>query len=150
MMKILLPTDGSIYSENAARITKRIGNENTEFIILHVIADKGTGMKSWQKEGADLVLSTIENILVEIGFDISKIKKVVEEGSAPVKIVDVANNYDVDLIIMGNQGKSGLKKILGSVTAKVLEISDRLILVVPPNYSHSNINKISALKEVPQ
>ncbi|WP_370573598.1 universal stress protein [Methanomethylovorans sp.] len=144
MMKILLPTDGSIYSENAARITKRIANEDTEFIILHVLADKGMGMKSWQKEGADYILSSIEKILVEMGFDSYRIKKVVEEGNAPARIVEVANLYDVDLIVMGNQGKSGLKKILGSVTAKVLELSDRLILVVPPNYKLSQIDKSSA------
>lgn len=147
MMKILLPTDGSIYSENAARVTKKIANEETEFIVLHVLADKGMGMKSWQKEGADVILSTIENILVEIGFDSSRIKKVVEEGNAPAQIADVANRYEVDLIVMGNQGKSGLKKIMGSVTAKVLELSERLILVVPPNYTLPRIEKSSVLAQ---
>jgi nucleotide-binding universal stress UspA family protein len=143
MMKILLPTDGSTYSENAAHVTKRIGNEQNEFIILHVLADKGMGMKSWQKEGADVILSSIENILIEIGFDSSGIKKVVEEGNAPAQIVDVANRYEVDLIVMGNQGKSGLKKIMGSVTAKVLELSEKLVLVVPPNYTFSQVEENS-------
>ena len=135
MMKILLPTDGSIYSENAARVTKKIANEETEFIVLHVLADKGMGMKSWQKEGADIILSTIENILVEIGFDSSRIKKVVEEGNAPAQIVNVANRYEVDLIVMGNQGK------------RVLELSERLILVVPPNYTLPRIEKSSVLAQ---
>lgn len=148
-MRILLPTDGSIYSENAARVIQKIGNEDTEFIILHVLADKGMGMKSWQKEGADYILSSIEKILLEMGFNSSSIKKVVEEGTAPAQIVGVANRYDVDLIVMGNQGKSGLKKILGSVTARVLELSDRLVLVVPPNYV-SQVEKSSALAQVLQ
>lgn len=147
MMKILLPTDGSIYSENAARITKKIGNEHTEFIILHVLADKGMGMKSWQKDGADVILSSIEKILVEIGFDSSRIKKVVEEGNAPAQIVDVAARYEVDLIVIGNQGKSGLKKIIGSVTSKVLELSDTLILVVPPNYTFSQDKENSIIAQ---
>ncbi len=147
MMKILLPTDGSIYSENAARITKKIGNEHTEFIILHVLADKGMGMKSWQKDGADVILSSIEKILVEIGFDSSGIKKVVEEGNAPAQIVDVAARYEVDLIVIGNQGKSGLKKIMGSVTSKVLELSDTLILVVPPNYTFSQDKENSIIAQ---
>ncbi|WP_214044127.1 universal stress protein [Methanomethylovorans sp.] len=148
MMKILLPTDGSIYSENAARITKKIGNEETEFIVLHVLADKGTGMKSWQNEGADIILSAIENILVEMGFDSSRIKKIVEEGNAPAQIADVANRYEVDLVVMGNHGRNnGLKKIMGSVTTKVLELSERLILVVPPNYVLSQIDKSSAFTQ---
>lgn len=148
MMKILLPTDGSIYSENAARITKKIGNEETEFIVLHVLADKGTGMKSWQNEGADIILSAIENILVEMGFDSSRIKKIVEEGNAPAQIADVANRYEVDLVVMGNHGRNnGLKKIMGSVTTKVLELSERLILVVPPNYVLSQIDKSSAFAQ---
>ncbi|WP_367344230.1 universal stress protein [Methanomethylovorans sp.] len=147
-MKILLPTDGSIYSENAARITKKIGNEETEFIVLHVLADKGTGMKSWQNEGADIILSAIENILVEMGFDSSRIKKIVEEGNAPAQIADVANRYEVDLVVMGNHGgNNGLKKIMGSVTTKVLELSERLILVVPPNYVLSQIDKSSAFTQ---
>ncbi|MGB3907288.1 MAG: universal stress protein [Methanomethylovorans sp.] len=147
-MKILLPTDGSIYSENAARITKKIGNEETEFIVLHVLADKGTGMKSWQNEGADIILSAIENILVEMGFDSSRIKKIVEEGNAPAQIADVANRYEVDLVVMGNHGRNnGLKKIMGSVTTKVLELSERLILVVPPNYVLSQIDKSSAFTQ---
>ncbi len=100
-------------------------------------------MKSWQKEGADVILSSIENILIEIGFDSSGIKKVVEEGNAPAQIVDVANRYEVDLIVMGNQGKSGLKKIMGSVTAKVLELSEKLVLVVPPNYTFSQVEENS-------
>lgn len=148
MMKILLPTDGSIYSENAARITKKIGNEETEFIVLHVLADKGTGMKSWQNEGADIILSAIENILVEMGFDSSRIKKIVEEGNAPAQIADVANRYEVDLVVMGNHGRNnGFKKIMGSVTTKVLELSERLILVVPPNYVLSQIDKSSAFAQ---
>lgn len=150
MMKILLPTDGSVYSENAAKVTEKIGNEDTEFIVLHVLADKGMGMKSWQKEGADYILSSIENILVELGFDSSKIQKVVEEGNAPAQIVDVANRYNVDLIVMGTQGKSGLKKILGSVTSRVLELSDRLVLVVPPNYTLLQTYKTSVLAQVLQ
>jgi len=34
---------------------------------------------------------------------------------------------------------------MGSVTAKVLEISDRLILVVPPNYTFSQAEESSTL-----
>jgi hypothetical protein len=44
---------------------------------------------------------------------------------------------------MGNQGKSGLNKIMGSVTAKVLELSERLLLVVPPNYTFSQVEENS-------
>jgi nucleotide-binding universal stress UspA family protein len=35
---------------------------------------------------------------------------------------------------MGTRGKGGFKIIVGSVTEKVLQKSDVLVLVVPPNY----------------
>jgi Universal stress protein UspA and related nucleotide-binding proteins len=134
-MKILIPTDGSIYSSNAARVAARIALKHEyELIVLHVVPDKGFSRKTWQKEGADSVISTITDILVESGCDSDKIEALIEDGSAPEKIVEVAKDRGVDRIVIGTQGKNGLKKLVGSVTEKVLQISDVLVLVVPPNY----------------
>ncbi|WP_342306097.1 universal stress protein [Methanolobus sp. ZRKC5] len=135
-MKILIPTDGSIYSSNAAKVAGKIAlKHDYELIILHVVPDKGFSRKTWQKKGADQVISTIVDILLETGCDREKIKTIIEDGSAPEKIVEVAEDMRVDRIVIGTQGKNGLKKLVGSVTEKVLQISDVLVLVVPPNYT---------------
>nr|WP_321496535.1 universal stress protein [uncultured Methanolobus sp.] len=135
-MKILIPTDGSIYSSNAAKVAAKIAlKHDYRLIVLHVVPDKGFSRKTWQKEGAENVVSTITDILIEQGCDIDKIDTLIEDGSAPEKIVEVARNEGADRIVIGTQGKNGLKMLVGSVTEKVLQISDVLVLVVPPNYN---------------
>jgi nucleotide-binding universal stress UspA family protein len=134
-MKLLIPTDGSTYSSNAAKVAAKIAlKHDYRLVILHVVPDKGFSRKTWQKEGANTAISTIKDILTEAGCDEDRIDTIIEDGSAPEKIVEIARKESVDRIVIGTQGKNGLKKIIGSVTEKVLQISDVLVLVVPPNY----------------
>jgi len=133
MMKLLLPTDGSEYSANAAKLAGKIAlKHDCEILLLHVVTDTGVGRKTWRNKGAEGVISSICNILVDLGCDKARIEPIVEDGNAPYKIVEVAKRRGVDWIIMGTYGKSGLKKIMGSVTEKVLRKSDVPVLVVPP------------------
>ncbi|MBN2110114.1 MAG: universal stress protein [Methanosarcinaceae archaeon] len=134
-MKMLIPTDGSVYAENAARVAARIAMEHDyHLILLHVVDDKGLARKKWRKEGAESVLQGLGDMLFQMGCDRERIDAVIVDGSAPEKIVEVAKEFNVDRIVMGTQGKNGIKKLVGTVTEKVLQISDVLVLVVPPNY----------------
>lgn len=135
-MKILIPTDGSVYSSNAAKVAAKIAiGHDYRLLVLHVVPDKGFKRKRWQKEGAENAISAITDILIESGCEKERIDTLIEDGSAPEKIAELARKEDVDRIIIGTHGKSGLKKLMGSVTEKVLQISDVLVLVVPPNYT---------------
>ncbi|MDI3485363.1 MAG: hypothetical protein PWQ75_1505 [Methanolobus sp.] len=135
-MKLLIPTDGSVYSSNAAKVAAEIAlNHDYKLVVLHVVPDKGFSRKTWQNKGADSVISIITDILIEAGCDENRIETIIEDGNAPEKIVEIARNESVDRIVIGTQGKSGIKKIVGSVTEKVLQTSDALVLVVPPNYN---------------
>jgi nucleotide-binding universal stress UspA family protein len=135
-MKLLIPTDGSVYSSNAARVAAEIAlDHDYKLVVLHVVPDKGFSRKTWQNKGADSVISIITDILIEAGCDEDRIETIIEDGNAPEKIVEIARNESVDRIVIGTQGKSGIKKIVGSVTEKVLQTSDTLVLVVPPNYN---------------
>jgi nucleotide-binding universal stress UspA family protein len=134
-MKILLPTDGSEYSTNAAKVAGKIAcKHNFKILVLHVVTDTGVGRKTWQNEGAESIISSILSILKDVGCDEERIESIIEDGNAPDKIVEVAQQRNVDRIIIGTRGKSGFKKIVGSVTEKVLQKSDVLVLVVPPGY----------------
>ncbi|MBN2487746.1 MAG: universal stress protein [Methanosarcinaceae archaeon] len=135
-MKILLPTDGSEYSANAAKVAGKIAcKRNSEILVLHVVTDTGVGRKTWRNRGAESAISSILSILKDQGCDEERIESIIEDGNAPDKIVEIAQQRNVDRIIMGTHGKSGFKKIMGSVTEKVLQKSDVLVLVVPPNYN---------------
>lgn len=137
-MRILIPTDGSAYAENAAKVAAKIAMKHEyQLIVLHVVPDKGVSRKTWRKQGAENALQAIKDTLVRMGCQEEFIETVIMDGSAPEKIVEVAKERNVDRIVMGTQGKSGIKKFVGTVTEKVLQLSDVLVLVVPPNYSAS-------------
>jgi nucleotide-binding universal stress UspA family protein len=135
-MKLLLPTDGSTYSENAAMVAGRIAKRhNAEIVIVHVVEDKGLGRKAWRETGAEQVISNIKDILISMGCEAPKLHAEIVDGHAPEKIVKTARMHNVDRIVIGTSGHTGIKKIMGSVTQKVLQISDTLVLVVPPDYN---------------
>lgn len=134
-MKILIPTDGSVYSKNAARVASKIVQSHSyKLIILHVVDDKGLKRKTWRKQGAEHIIEEICELLVEKGCKQECIEKIIRDGNAPETIVEVAKEMEVDRIVIGTQGRNGIKMIVGSVTEKVLSLSDALVLVVPPNY----------------
>lgn len=135
-MRILIPTDGSVYAENAARVAARIAMKHDyQLIVLHVLPDKGVTRKTWRKKGAENALQAIKDTLLNMGCQEEFIETLTVDGSAPEKIVETAKERNVDRIVMGTQGKSGIKKFVGTVTEKVLQLSEVLVLVVPPNYN---------------
>lgn len=57
--------------------------------------------------------------------------KVVREVPPATGILDVADELNVDLIVMGSHGRTGLKKFfLGSVAQEVLSISPLPVLII--------------------
>lgn len=101
---------------------------------MHVIAPSGQERKRWMEEGAQRLLRVYKDAMVKSGIDVKKITTIIEDGDPASKIVETADHRGVDRIVMGTYGKSGLKKLAGSVTEKVLRKSKVLVLVVTPNY----------------
>jgi nucleotide-binding universal stress UspA family protein len=60
-----------------------------------------------------------------------KVKEVLLEGHPSSEIIDFAENNDIDLIVMGTLGKTGLDRFLmGSVAEKVVRNSKVPVMVV--------------------
>jgi nucleotide-binding universal stress UspA family protein len=134
-MKILIPIDGSEYSKKAAQVALRIAKRHAaEIILLHVIAPSGQETKKWMVEGGQKLLGVYQEAMVNRGIQPGKIATLIENGDPATQIVDTAEMNGVDRIIMGTYGKTGLKKLAGSVTEKVMRKSKVLVLIVPPNY----------------
>ena len=54
------------------------------------------------------------------------------EGKPSKEIINIATNWEADLIVMGTQGKTGLKRLLmGSTAENTLRLSNKPILIVP-------------------
>lgn len=136
-MIFLIPIDGSDYSANAAKVAGKMALQyDSDILLLHVVTDTGVGRKKWRNAGAENILTSVRDILIDVGCDEKRIECLIKDGNAPETIVDVANQRDIDKIIIGTRGKTGLKKIMGSVTEKVLQTSNKLVLVVPPKYKN--------------
>lgn len=138
--KILLPTDGSGYAEQEVdRVTNLIADDG-EIIILSVAGKltssafhsrkKVKKLNQVLKKEADAAVAKMEKL-----FDPSlNVTTMVRTGFAAEVINDVANEENVELIVISSSGKSGLHKfILGSVAEKVLKNADVDVLLVHNN-----------------
>jgi len=67
----------------------------------------------------------------------------IKVGLVPQCIVKAAADHDVDLIIMGTHGASGVRRLfIGSIAQKVIKISSCPVLTVPSNQTWVNFEKI--------
>jgi nucleotide-binding universal stress UspA family protein len=132
-MKILLATDGSKFSEAAIKgVVTRIVPKNAEVQILQVVevaaysappqmaagyAPELAERKDAQMKEAKASVAAAAVDLKAAGFSTST--RVVE-ADPRTAILEVAEEWKADLIVMGSQGRKGIKRfLLGSVAESV-------------------------------
>jgi len=140
--KILWTTDGSKEAEAGLNYARLFANAfNSEIIGLHVIKviDKKIGvligervdLAGWVEDAADKWFDIFDNVQEELKRERLKFTYKVVAGSPHEKIIEVANEEKVDLIVMGKRG-IGLKDraLVGSNTIRVLKGSQIPVLAV--------------------
>jgi len=131
---ILLPVDGS---ENATKIVHHAAElaqwtDATVKVLFvanstrdSVTVVDGSLVDALEQEGGTIVADVAETLAalgVEHGTD-------VVQGSPAPTIVDYAERYDYDLIVLPTRGRTGISRyLLGSVTEKVARLSDVPVL----------------------
>jgi nucleotide-binding universal stress UspA family protein len=131
-MKILLAIDGSSHSQDAVdEITRRpwpMGSAvrvlsvirpyappTTEFVLASATLDD---MRRQQAHDAEQLTARAGELLAEPGLSV---ETVVREGDARSVILDEAEIWGADLIVVGSHGRTGLKRlVLGSVAQAVV------------------------------
>ena len=142
--KILAPTDFSEPSRIAVNYAVDMAAPGGTVILCHVVDDipltygyvgvavppPELGRKMAEEAARELDRFVPDSVPQGV-----TIERRVLHGSAFVSIVRLAREEDVDIIVMGTHGRSGLKHILiGSVAEKVVRKSPCPVLVVrPPN-----------------
>ena len=146
--KILVPIDGSEPSFHAAHIASNIANKfNSEIIILYVVVSPSkseyanlTGLvtpkqidmiiENAKKQARDW-FDRIEDMIKEKNPNIKVSTKVILTGVAVYgEIIQYAGQENIDLIVIGTRGRSGVKKLLlGSTASGVVTYSDCPVLV---------------------
>jgi nucleotide-binding universal stress UspA family protein len=146
--KILVPIDGSEPSFHAARVAVNIANKfNSELIIIYVVVSPSkseyanlTGLVTPKQ--VDMI---IENAKKESRNWFKKIEDKVKEENSNIKIsmkvlltgiaiygevIQFAQQENIDLIVIGTRGRSGIKKLLlGSTASGVVTYANCPVLV---------------------
>jgi hypothetical protein len=137
MEKLLVATDGSIFSENAIREAINLAKTcSSKLIAVSVVKTN--------PEFEDLVPLVVEKAEKEVREHLESIKNRASREGVDCKIVvhrseepfqDIVNDAaknKVDMVIIGTHGRTGLKRLMmGSVTAKVIGHAPCKVLVVP-------------------
>lgn len=134
MKKILVPTDFSDLANNALTEAIKIAKKSgAEIILLSVVEEGSTGsvkitgelMKKDVQENIYFI-KLVEKTKEQLGNLIDQHNEVtiypeMRMGNPFHSIVDVVNECDVDFIVMGTRGASGLEElVIGSNTEKVV------------------------------
>jgi nucleotide-binding universal stress UspA family protein len=156
--KILVPYDGSEPAsralDQAVNIAKSAGRDKPDVILLHVIAEfpthhfierparsiktgEKTTLSQYLKEVYELMGESAADALAEKKDEIKKsddfeIKTKVLAGHVSDTIIEFARKEKVDLIVIGNVGRSGVSKLrtLGSVSRSVSERAPCPVMIV--------------------
>lgn len=137
--KILLPTDGSEASENAAKHAIKIASKYNSIIFVLTVLEpqptSGITMDILKREGQtylDNISKIFKNIEKKEGFT-TGIKRcfLMKEGTAADEILKTAKKEEIDIIIIGGSGKHAIERfILGSVAEKIVRDAKCPVLTV--------------------
>ena len=150
MKTILVPIDGSEYSERAILKAKELAEcLGSKIILMNIMsivttvsyypnprfAQASAGI-DWPslyekaKEKSAKLIEESKNLLH--GVDVETVILDEPSGKFATAIVEFANEHNVDLIVMGSNGMGSLRRrlYLGSVTTKVLHMTEKPVMVI--------------------
>lgn len=137
--KILVAFDVSEPGANALRQAFRLANDEKCWItVVSVIPPyEGDLAMTGLANLGEAMQKPCEDALAEAKriaeAERALIKTVCETGPIHERIIDVAEEENCDLIVLGRTGRRGLgRALIGSVAARVIGFSRRDVMVVPP------------------
>jgi nucleotide-binding universal stress UspA family protein len=138
MKKIVIAVDNDPTSEKIALNGFQLGLQlNAEIALLSVVdlTMLITEGAVTPKEFADITINDYkknQQMLVDTVFKEYKVKTFVEEGIPYEVILNVAKEWDADIIVLGTHGRTGLSHlIMGSVAEKVIRHSEKPVFIIP-------------------
>lgn len=139
MKKILVPTDFSEPSENALEVAASIAKKhNAEIVVLHMMGlSDAVVTKNESREVFEamyymrLAEKRFEDLLNKDYLKGLTVSDIVHNYTVFGEINKIAMDMNIDLIVMGSHGTTGLKEVfVGSNTEKVVRTSEIPVLVI--------------------
>ncbi|MBP3820637.1 universal stress protein [bacterium] len=132
-MKVLFATDGSKISYNSIlNFSNWAGNFNADILS---VSDYGMLPITLDNDKyASYCSSTIQSILKnsKVFFDNNNIKfdnTITKCGSVIDSILESEREKDYDILVLGSNGKKGIKKWLGSVSQEIASLSENSVYI---------------------
>ena len=143
--RILVPTDFSDFSKPALTYGCAMAARfDAELHLLHVVPDPAMlvpeaaafSVESMEAQAEMLrtdAMKTLSNLPADGWSNEKTIVREVRVGAAFMEIIDYARETDIDLIVIGTHGRSGLMHVLmGSVAERIVRKSPCPVLTVKP------------------
>lgn len=136
---VLVPTDGSDASQVAVDQGIAIARQFETTVHFLYVVDVGTEMSaSAVGDIADDLTTTLEEMAAD-ALDTSesraeeagvRYERTILEGVPHEAILEYSTDHDIDLIVMGESGQSGLEEhLLGSTTDRVAQSAEQAVLI---------------------
>lgn len=140
--KILYPVDFSDYAEEILEYAVALAKKfEAELHLVHVIPDLNYFTPYESFLTPENLVAIERNIEGEVEKDFNRltekvdipVKKAVKTGAVFIEIIDYIKEENIDLVVMGTHGRSGIEHILiGSVAEKVVRKAPCPVLTVRP------------------
>ncbi len=133
---VVVGYDGSDCSKEAVRVAVEIGKAYGEKVIVafaYEVSPVGGELHDYHLALKELATKRLEEatVLARVGDEVEVEPVIVEESPAHA-LVDLADERDARVIVVGTRGESPFRgALIGSTPHKLLHISDRPVLVVP-------------------
>jgi nucleotide-binding universal stress UspA family protein len=135
--KILIPVDNSKYAINAARMAIQLARvHQSQLIFLHVVDVRAIEtMVRYGQESKEALLVKAEESGWKVLYSLEeeavaqhvRVALVLEEGPPQRVILDSAEKYQVDLIVIGKHRKAGSRKDV--IVPAIIENSECPVLI---------------------
>lgn len=159
MKKILFPTDFSEVSNNAFVYALKLAeNIKAEIITLHVydlpVIDND-GFPNYLLELYDVVevgqfenykgqIPVLRNIAEKYNLGHIKLSHELLMGDLVGNIKEICKKQNIDYVVMGTKGASGLKEtFLGSTAGNVIAETDAFVMAIPEHCQYHSITNIA-------
>lgn len=153
MKRILVPTDFSPTSERAFRFAVDLASRIKAAVILHhtyfpvessfIAAEPQR--EAYNQQAEEKIVKRLQRLKKKVTGDTIQVPVSTIVGRSPLisKTLRFAEENHVDLIVMGTQGATGLKKtIMGSVASKIIEKAKCPVLLIPEKYEWKDPEQI--------
>ncbi|MEG2893803.1 MAG: universal stress protein [Clostridium sp.] len=134
--KILVPIDKSEKTlQSLEQLKTLFRKEEVQIVLLHVIDEFNVSVTDYVSREFMETLETLSQSILERAANLVKdynVEKISLLGSPKKEILNIAEDKNIDLIIMTKTGAGIVDKyILGSVTSDVIKKANVAVMVIP-------------------